>query len=69
VRRLRDARGHALAAGPGARAAMTEPEEYVPIGERCYRGCRRRAVVREELSLYCARCYLALVRARVKDAA
>lgn len=34
----------------------------IPIGERCYRGCRRRAdVIGENDQRYCAWCYLMLI--------
>lgn len=44
-------------------AAMDEQiDEYVPIGERCHRGCRRRASIAEGDSRYCARCFLGMMR-------
>lgn len=34
-------------------------DETVPIGERCFRGCRRRAVIIDEFDQrFCAKCYL-----------
>jgi hypothetical protein len=35
----------------------TEVTIYVPIGERCYSGCRRRAVVNDG-GMYCAKCWM-----------
>jgi len=32
--------------------------EVIPIGERCFAGCKRRAVIVLGLARYCARCVM-----------
>jgi hypothetical protein len=43
---------------------QTEMErEAVPIPDRCYRGCGTRAVIVEDGSAFCAKCFVARVEA------
>ena len=42
--------------------------EMVPIADRCFRGCGTRAVISDGFSAYCAKCSLALLKAKVVPA-
>lgn len=42
--------------------------DYVPLKERCYRGCGRRAVIHDgDLAYYCARCFLDMLHATGRE--
>ncbi len=36
--------------------------EMVPIADRCFRGCGRRAVMSDGFSNFCAKCALAILK-------